>query len=74
MAYGIPCIANNVGGIPEVIDNDINGFITKECSSEEIVNQIDKVIELYKTGKIFEISSNAKKELMIFQYAIVAIR
>ena len=62
MAYGIPCIANNVGGIPEVIDDGVNGFLTRECTSEEIANQIEKVIELYKTGKEYEVSCNAQKK------------
>lgn len=62
MAYGIPCIANNVGGIPEVIDDGVNGFLTRECTSEEIANRIEKVIELYKTGKEYEVSCNAQKK------------
>lgn len=66
MSYGIPCIANAVGGIPEIIDNGIDGFLTQESTSEEISDLIEKVIRLCENGKIDEISENAKKKASRF--------
>ncbi len=59
MAYGIPCIANAVGGIPEVIDDKINGYLTAECTAGEIEKLMELVIEKYRDGSIMEISENA---------------
>ncbi|UFU01376.1 N-acetyl-alpha-D-glucosaminyl L-malate synthase BshA [Radiobacillus kanasensis] len=38
MACGVPCIGSNAGGIPEVIEDGINGFITE-------IGNIDQVVE-----------------------------
>lgn len=41
MSFGIPCIATNVGGTKEIVDDDVNGFLIEEDSSaEDIQNAI----------------------------------
>lgn len=60
MAYGIPCIANHVGGIPEIIENNKNGFITDIPSAKEIAALMEKVIMMYEAGVISNISNEAK--------------
>lgn len=66
MAYGIPCIANNVGGIPEIIDNGVNGFLTEESTAKEIGDLIEKVIRLYEKGSIEKIAEDAKEKASHF--------
>ena len=39
MSYKLPVIASNVGGIPEQIDNEINGFLINN-NYEELVEKI----------------------------------
>src|SRR5699024_9995781 len=39
MACGVPCIGTNVGGIPEVIDDGINGFICELGNIDQIVKK-----------------------------------
>lgn len=60
MAYGLPCIANNVGGIPEIIKDGENGFLTKEPTEEQIAFLIKKVIGMYERGEIESLSRNAR--------------
>lgn len=60
MAYGVPCIANRVGGIPEIIENNKNGFLTDTPTSEKIADLISKVVVMYETGEIDNISDDAK--------------
>lgn len=44
MAAGIPCIASNTGGIPEVIENGQNGLLFQRGNSEELSECIIEVI------------------------------
>lgn len=46
MSYGVPCAANKVGGIPEIIENGYNGFITSETNDDELYKCMDKYIKL----------------------------
>ncbi|WP_191991728.1 N-acetyl-alpha-D-glucosaminyl L-malate synthase BshA [Bacillus aerolatus] len=39
MACGVPCIGTNVGGIPEVIEDGVNGFISKVGDIESMTKQ-----------------------------------
>lgn len=40
LALGTPCIATRVGGIPEVIDNGVNGFLVSPGDIEELVKKV----------------------------------
>lgn len=53
MAYGIPCIANRVGGIPEVINDGTNGYLTKDKTSKEIGRLIEVIINNKDINKIY---------------------
>ena len=46
MSYGVPCIANNVGGIPEIINNGMNGYITKTSDADGVYESLSTLIEL----------------------------
>ena len=52
MAYGKICVTNRVGGIPEVVEDEINGFLTKELSEDALVEAITKAIQLYKPENV----------------------
>jgi glycosyltransferase involved in cell wall biosynthesis len=40
MAGGLPIVATKVGGIPEVIDEGINGFLVDSRNAEQIANKL----------------------------------
>lgn len=40
MAAGLPIVATNVGGIPEIISNGENGFLTQPRSSKQLTEKI----------------------------------
>lgn len=53
LAYGIPVIGSNIGGIPEIIDNDKDGIIFEKgnymdlaCKIKELVNDKVKIEEM----------------------------
>jgi len=40
MACGTPCVGFNTGGIPEMVDHKINGYITENKSAEDLAQGI----------------------------------
>lgn len=46
MACGTPVLANNVGSIPDIIQDGLNGFITNNNSSINIASQIHEIMNL----------------------------
>lgn len=72
---GIPVIASNIGGIPEVVKDGVNGFL---CEAGDIYSISKKIAELkdsdlyrkisaqaYETAKEFSIEKTAKRILNI---------
>lgn len=55
MAKGVPVVATNVGGIPEVIENGLNGFLVQpgrpECLTNAILNMLDRKEARDRLGK-----------------------
>lgn len=45
MHFGLPCIATDVGGIPDSIKTNKNGFLIKPRSVKDIVQSMSKYIE-----------------------------
>jgi glycosyltransferase involved in cell wall biosynthesis len=51
MAYGLPVIATNVGGIPEVIEDGENGFLVPPGDEVSLANAIGKMMEKGSDGR-----------------------
>lgn len=43
MSYGIPCIASQVGGVPELIDHRINGILVEPGNVEQLTETITDI-------------------------------
>jgi glycosyltransferase involved in cell wall biosynthesis len=56
MSYGLPIIATNVGGIPELVQNNINGFLIEPGSKQQIFDVVKYFVEnpqvLKKMGEV----------------------
>ena len=61
LSYGVPCVANCLGGIPEIIQDGYNGILTEETSSEGLTNAIKKLLDCCQNGTVKRYSDNAKK-------------
>jgi len=44
MAYGIPIISTNIAGIPEVVENNANGFLIKPGDINNLANKLKTLI------------------------------
>ena len=61
MSLGIPCIATRVGGVPEIIDDGVNGYLLKKKpSAEEIAKSIKDFMNLSQDKKN-KMKRNARK-------------
>jgi glycosyltransferase involved in cell wall biosynthesis len=66
MAVGVPPIVFNKGGLPEVVDNNINGFIAKDTSVISLAMEIGKAYKLFKENKLDSISRRSVKKAQTF--------
>ena len=62
MACGTPVIAFNIGGIPDIVDNYINGILVEPYEFDLMANEIAKILE---GDKLNSMSINAKKKLKL---------
>jgi glycosyltransferase involved in cell wall biosynthesis len=61
MGLNIPIIASNVGGIPDIVQNQKNGLLIEPQNAKEIE---EKIIMLYKDKKFAkQLAENAKKDI-----------
>jgi glycosyltransferase involved in cell wall biosynthesis len=64
MSVGTPVIATAVGGMPEIIDNDVDGFLIP-MDNVDVSNKFADKIELVLKSKNFkEIQENTKKKVL----------
>ena len=66
MSYGVPCVANEVGGIPEIIANHENGVLTKEKTGLAVAEAIESLIQSYRDGKADEMAEKCYETAQYF--------
>lgn len=61
MAYKCICVANNVGGIPEIINDGLNGFLNKSNTPNGLEKSINKAIEIVHSDTRRRMMNSARK-------------
>ena len=51
MASGKPIVVTNSGGMPEIIQNDVNGYVVPKGNHEALANKIIKLLSCEKLGQ-----------------------
>lgn len=70
MACGTPCVGFNTGGIPEMIDHKVNGYVANYKDAEDLANGIRWVLE---DADYEQLSQNARKKVEeYYSEAVVA--
>lgn len=60
MGYGLPVIAYKSGGLPETVEDGVNGYLFEKLSSESLIKKI-KLLESLPKEKYLEMKNNARK-------------
>lgn len=69
MALGLPVISTNVGGMPYLIDDGVNGLLTPP---EEVTSFVTKIIYLLNNvGKTHELTLKARQKAETFNWSVV---
>lgn len=58
MMYGTPVVASNVGGIPDLVDDGVTGFLFNANDSMEMAEKITRILENSKLRE--QMSENAR--------------
>jgi glycosyltransferase involved in cell wall biosynthesis len=82
MSCGLPVVASNVGGIPEIVKNNINGFLVPPKNVIKLIQKLEILINnnelrdqigkgsLNTISDEFNINKKADKLLKIYKNAI----
>ncbi len=81
MACGVPCVGFNVGGIPEMIDHKINGYVAQYQDTEDFANGLRWILDeadrdelsrqaLHKVATNYSQQAVALKYINIYQQAL----
>jgi glycosyltransferase involved in cell wall biosynthesis len=60
MACGTPCVGFDTGGIQEMIDHNVNGYVANYSDAEDLSRGIQWVLEEADYGQL---SQNARKKV-----------
>lgn len=70
MAAGLPIVSTNVGGIPFVVKNNVNGLISEY---NNITDFTSNIINLFRDNNLYEtIQKNNKKDSVNFDWITIA--
>lgn len=64
MASGLPCIATNTGGIPEIIKNDYNGLLFERGNAQALAEKVANILS--DSDLCSNLVESAKKDLARF--------
>jgi len=69
MALGLPVISTNVGGVPFLIDNEVDGLLCEANAVEEFTSKIVQLIEQERIA--IDLTANARKKVSSFDWHAV---
>jgi len=70
MAAGLPIVATNVGGIPDIIEEGVNGYLVNAKSSDELS---DRILMLLQNDTLrAEIAANNRVKAKMFSWDAIA--
>jgi glycosyltransferase involved in cell wall biosynthesis len=72
MAAGLPIVATKVGGIPEIIEEGVNGYLVNAKRPDEIA---DRILMLLRNDQMRdEISASNREKMQLYTWDDVALK
>lgn len=72
MASGLPVIASNSGGIVQLIEDGVNGFLCEEKNVEQLADRINSIM---KNNELYcQIVENIKETIEKYDYMVIGER
>jgi glycosyltransferase involved in cell wall biosynthesis len=69
MALGLPVVSTNVGGIPYLIDNKIDGLLCEKGNFQDMYEKIKELLS--NVDFAIEMASNARKKAESFDWVVI---
>lgn len=69
MALGLPVVSTNVGGVPFIIENEVNGILVQPNNVDDFTAAIESILDNPNLGK--NLATNARKSVEIFGWDVV---
>ncbi len=66
MAQGLPVIASNVGGVPEIIDEGVNGYLVPPGDEISLADAMVRMIDKGNRGRYVMGLKNKEKIVQLF--------
>ena len=66
MALGLPVVSTNVGGLPYLIDNNIDGVLVSRENPKEMAEAIFMLLD--SKDRVLEITQNARRKIEYFSW------
>lgn len=60
MTHGVPCIVSRVGGNPELIEHDVNGYLFELDDEKDLSALIERLLADQETRKVFALRSRER--------------
>ena len=60
MCFGLPAIVNRKGGMPEIVEDGLSGFITSEPTARGLADAIRRAAAAFADGEAAGMSQAAK--------------
>lgn len=70
LACGVPCVAFDVGGLPDLIEHQVNGYLAKSLDTDDLARGIAWVLE--NPGRHTALSAAARESTARFEPQTVA--
>ena len=66
MACGVPCVAFNIGGMPDIIRPDLNGYLATPFATDDLARGIVTILE---SGAAYERLSAAARDTVVTEFS-----